>query len=67
MKKTKKSKEKLFVVRQYVMAKNAIEAIKKARRQYADDVWVDDEWKKGNAENLADAIGFEIEEKNERG
>lgn len=57
----KMSKDKLFIVRYYVKAKNAKEALKKARQQEADDVWVDEEWKKGNAEQLASAIGFQTE------
>ena len=56
------AKDKLFVVRQYVKAKNAKEAIRKAKSQPIDDVWVDEEWKKNN---LASAIGFEIDRHDE--
>jgi hypothetical protein len=38
--------EKLFVVRKYVMAKDAKTAIKKERSHPVDDVFVDDEWRK---------------------
>lgn len=54
-------KDKLFVVRYYVKAKNAKEALSKAKKQEADDVWVDEDWKKAQAEKLADAIGFEVQ------
>ena len=38
--------EKLFVVRKYVMAKDAATAIKKERSCPVDDVFIDDEWRK---------------------
>ena len=53
-------KPKLFVVRQYIMAKNATEAIKKAKRADVHEVWVDEEWSKGNRNELASAMGFVI-------
>jgi len=34
-------KDKLFVARKYIKAKNALEAIKKERKQKPDDVWGD--------------------------
>ena len=55
-----KGKEKLFVVRKYVMADNVEHALQKERKQAPDDIWVDDEWKKGNANQLASAIGFTV-------
>jgi len=48
--------EKLFVVRKYIMAKSAAEAIRKDKSSKVDDVWVDDEFKKYNPG--ASAIGF---------
>lgn len=50
--------EKMFVVRKYIKATCAAQAIKKERKAPVDDVWVDEEWKKGQSEKLADAIGF---------
>ena len=41
------TKHKLFIIRKYIMAKNANDAIKKDKTSPVDDVWVDDEWKKG--------------------
>ena len=54
------NKLKLFVVKKYVMAKSAAEAIRKERTIAPDDVWVDDDWRKANKDNLAEAIGFSL-------
>lgn len=54
----KKSELKLYQVRQYVMAKDAMHAIKIARKTNQHEVWIDDEWKKGQHNELAQAIGF---------
>lgn len=43
------------------MASSAQQAIKKDKITPVDDVWVDDEWKKGQANQLQSAIGFTIE------
>lgn len=51
-------KDKLFVVRKWIKAKSAQDAIKKDRTHAVDDVWIDDDWKKGNSEKLADTLGF---------
>lgn len=56
----KNKNEKLFVVRTYVMAKNAYEALRKFKKQEPHECWVDDEWKKGNCSKLESSIGFEI-------
>jgi hypothetical protein len=53
----KNSKLKLFVLRKYVRAHSAAEAIRKEKSIPVDDVWIDDEWKKGH---LADAMGFNV-------
>ena len=49
---------KRFVVRKYIMAKSAQEAIRKDRTHKPDDVWVDDEWKKENPNKLESCFGF---------
>lgn len=61
----KKNKQKMFVIKKYIMASNAQEALKKERRQPADDCWVDEEWRKNNTDNLASAIGFSASKKEE--
>lgn len=58
----KESNNKLFVVRSYIMARNAAEALRKAKTAPIDEVWVDEEWKKGNTPQLANAIGFTVED-----
>ena len=41
---------KQFVVRKYVMARTATEAIRLEKKYDVDDVWIDDDWKKQNVE-----------------
>lgn len=57
MKKKKQPLVKKFVVKKYIMAVSASEALKKERRFKADDVWVDEEWSKIQTEKTP-AIGF---------
>lgn len=54
----KKPKLKLFIVRKYIMAKSAPDTIHKDKVTPPDDVWIDDDWKKGNEDRLERAIGF---------
>lgn len=44
----KMMKNKLFVIRKYVYAKSAIDAIRKEKKVIVDDIWLDEEWKKNN-------------------
>lgn len=60
-----KKNKKLFVLRKYVMASSAHEAVKLDKTTKVDDVWIDDDWKKGNANSLAGAIGFEVNTDND--
>lgn len=53
-----KPKNKLFIVKKYIMAKSAKDAILKDKKTPVDDVWIDEEWKKGNHKELQSAIGF---------
>ncbi len=53
--------QKRFIVKKYIMATSAHEALKKERRVRPDDVWVDDDWKKENSVNLVSAIGYHVE------
>jgi len=62
-KKIKTQQNKMFVVKKYIMAKSATEALKKERKTPADDCWVDEDWRKGQANQLASAIGFQVYEK----
>jgi hypothetical protein len=58
-----KTRKKLFVIRKYVMAKDVIQAIRIERHQKPDDVWLDDDWKKANAEEPTATIGFKTNAK----
>ena len=40
--------KKRFVVRKYIMADSAAEALKKDLKVRADDVWIDEDWKRDN-------------------
>ena len=55
----KRNEDKLFIVRSYIKAKNASDALRKFRKQEPDDVYVSDDWKEGKNNQLASAIGFE--------
>jgi len=57
----KKKQLKLFIVRKYIMAESAHDALKRERRHRPDDIWVDEEWKKENRNNLQSAIGYNVE------
>lgn len=50
----------MFVIKKYIMAPNAREAIKREKKTEVDDLWVDEEWRKNNKDRLADAIGFSM-------
>ena len=57
MPKAKKSL-KQFIVRKYIMAVTAVEAIANESKYAVDDVWVDEEWRKENFEKMGRQIGF---------
>lgn len=57
--KKKPELKKLFVVRKYVWAKDAKQAIQVEKKIRVDDVWIDDDWKR-NSNNPKDAIGFYV-------
>mgnify|MGYP001598959697 FL=1 len=50
----------MFVVKKYIKAFPAKEALKKEKKQEADDCWIDDDWRKEKKDRLAEAIGFKI-------
>lgn len=51
-------KEKRFIVRKFVMAKSAEEAIKKEKDHLPDEVFIDNEWSKDK--EFSSAIGFTL-------
>lgn len=56
----KKITQKLFVIKKYIMADNAFQALKKEKKHAPDDCWVDEDWRKENRspKQLESAIGF---------
>lgn len=52
---------KRYVVRKYIMAKSANDALKIERRARPDDVYIDDDWKKTSGGEMSSAIGFQVE------
>jgi hypothetical protein len=52
-----KNNKKLFIIRKYVYAEDAQDAIKKEKKQGVSDCWVDEEWKKKQLDNN-NKIGF---------
>lgn len=57
-----KNNLKRYIVKKYIMATSAHQALKKERRVRPDDVWVDEEWAKQNPTQLVSAIGFTTEQ-----
>lgn len=57
-----KQPNKKFIIKKYVMAKSAVEALKKERHIVADDCWVDEEWRKQNEEKVV-SYGFKTKKK----
>jgi len=57
--KMNKQTNKMFIIRKYVMARSVQEAIKREKSAPIHEVFIDDEWSKGNRTELANAIGFQ--------
>lgn len=53
-------KDKRYIVRKYIMAKSASEALRKEKKVRPDDVYIDGDWQKDNNEHLVSAIGFTV-------
>lgn len=41
----KKEVERLYIIRKYILASSAKDAISKDKNKDVDDVWVDEDWK----------------------
>lgn len=50
--------KKQFIVRKYVLATSAAQAIRLEKHIKVDDVWIDDEWAKNNPKNIIKNVGF---------
>lgn len=50
--------KKIFVVKKFVEAKSAKDALKKEKTCPVDEIWIDEEWKKNNISNTRKPMGF---------
>lgn len=57
---------KQYIVRKYVMAKSASEAIRKEGKVGVDDVWLDDKWLENNPQPSTVEVGFKINGKKKK-
>ena len=53
-------KDKLFIVRKYVMASSARQAIRRERDVEPAEVWIDDDWLKATKERPEELKGTRI-------
>lgn len=49
---------KQYIIRKYIKATSAAQALRKERNFHADECWVDDDWKKQNIDIETKTIGF---------
>lgn len=57
--------DKRYIVRKYIMAKSASDALKKELKFKADECWVDEKWLENQSKDLNSAIGFAIPRDNQ--
>ena len=51
-------KKDRYIIRKYIMAGSAVEAIRLEKKQKVHDVWIDEKYKEDNQE-FASCIGFD--------
>ena len=58
--KSNRDRQKLFVVKKYIMANSAQDALKKENKYRADDCWVDEDWRNKQKDfcEVESSIGF---------
>lgn len=65
-KKQQPSVNKRFVIKKYIFAKSAIDAINKDKKTPVDDVWVDEQWhREFGTKEPASVMGFAVEKEPE--
>lgn len=52
--------KKRYIVRHYIMASSAAEALRIARKTKPDECWVDDKWIEETTKQNPSAIGFTV-------
>lgn len=50
--------KKLYIVRKYIMATSAKDAIKKDKTAPVDDVWADENWLRETSDKASGNVGF---------
>jgi hypothetical protein len=55
----KQKPKKMFIIRKYIIAENATQAIRLDKKTKVDDVFIDNDWKEGKNRQLESAIGFD--------
>lgn len=61
-----KNKDKQqYIIRKYIMATSAKDAIRRDKDSEVNDVWVDQDWVKTQHEDKNPAIGFAVETEND--
>lgn len=58
-------KQKRYIVRKYIMATSAHDALKKDQYFKADECWVDEKWIEQQNQQNPSAIGFAVERDNQ--
>jgi hypothetical protein len=58
--------KKLFIVRKYVTASSAAEALRIEKRVPPDDIWLDDDWKKSQPNAGANVMGLVVKHRKDR-
>ena len=53
--------KKMFVIRKYILAHSAHDALKVERRYKPDEVYIDLDWQKANPDTLESCMGFHVE------
>ena len=57
----KKPLQKRYVVRKFIMANSASDALRKERKYKPDECWIDEKWVEQQTRDNAPAIGFSME------
>lgn len=57
----KKQTNKLYKITKLVLAQNVKHAIRMEKSIDVHEIWIDEDWKKGQNEQLPSAIGFDIQ------
>lgn len=60
MAKVKPEQLKRYIIRKYLFARSAKEAIAKEKHVKTDDCWVDENWLNNANRDLSPAIGFNV-------